>query len=225
MGKKSFAVIGLGQFGTAVVEELVDLGMDVIAIDVDEENVKKISTIVETAFIADSTDEKALKNLGIDNVDTAIVAFGSNLEATVLTTVILRELGVKQLIVRVDNDYYVSIIKRLGATEVISPQKSAGKALANRLGNDDYKDFYKLDDKYSVVSISVNPGFIPKTLKEIDSKNTFGVNIVLMIRNGKSFVPGGNDSILPDDMIYVVGNAKEIRNFREDLNGKHKKTR
>lgn len=224
MGKKSFAVIGLGQFGTAVVEELVDLGMDVIAIDIDEENVKKISNIVETTFIADSTDEKALKNLGIDNVDTAIVAFGSNLEATVLTTVVLREIGVKQLIVRVDNDYYVSIIKRLGATEVISPQKSAGKALANRLGNDDYKDFYKLDDKYSVVSISVNPGFIPKTLKEIDSKNTFGVNIVLMIRNGKSFVPGGKDSILPDDMIYVVGNSKEIRVFREYLNGKHKKS-
>ena len=224
MAKKSFAVIGLGQFGTAVVEELVDLGMDVIAIDVDEENVKKISSIVETSFIADSTDEKALKNLGINNVDTAIVAFGSNLEATVLTTVILREIGVKKLIVRVDNDYYISIIKRLGATEVISPQKSAGKALANRLGNDDYKDFYKLDEKYSIVSISVNPGFIPKTLKELDSKNVFGVNIVLMIRNGKSFVPGGKDSILPDDMIYVVGTAKEIRNFREDLNGKHKKT-
>ena len=224
MAKKSFAVIGLGQFGTAVVEELVDLGMDVIAIDVDEENVKKISSIVETSFIADSTDEKALKNLGINNVDTAIVAFGSNLEATVLTTVILREIGVKKLIVRVDNDYYVSIIKRLGATEVISPQKSAGKALANRLGNDDYKDFYKLDEKYSIVSISLNPVFIPKTLKELDSKNFFGVNIVLMIRNGKSFVPGGKDSILPDDMIYVVGTAKEIRNFREDLNGKHKKT-
>lgn len=225
MAKKSFAVIGLGQFGTAVVEELVDNGMDVIAIDQDEENVKNIAPILETAFVADSTDEKALKNLGVGSVDTAIVAFGSNLEATVLTTVILKELGVKQLIVRVDNDYYITIIKKLGATEVISPQKAAGRALANRLGNDDYKDFYKLDERYSIVSISVNTGFIPQTLKELNSKNLYGVNIVLVIRNGKSFVPGGNDSILPDDTIYVVGTTKEIRQFREGLNGKNKAKR
>ena len=225
MAKKSFAVIGLGQLGTAVVEELVDNGMDVIAIDQDEENVKNIAPILETAFVADSTDEKALKNLGVGSVDTAIVAFGSNLEATVLTTVILKELGVKQLIVRVDNDYYITIIKKLGATEVISPQKAAGRALANRLGNDDYKDFYKLDERYSIVSISVNTGFIPQTLKELNSKNLYGVNIVLVIRNGKSFVPGGNDSILPDDTIYVVGTTKEIRQFREGLNGKNKAKR
>ena len=222
MAKKTFAVIGLGQFGTAVVEELVENGMDVIAIDQDEENVKKVANILETAFVADSTDEKALKNLGVNNVDTAIVAFGSNLEATVLTTVILRELGVKQLIVRVDNDYYITIIKKLGATEVISPQKAAGRALANRLGNDDYKDFYKLDERYSTVSISVNAGFVPQTLKELNSKNLYGVNIVLVIRNGKSFVPGGNDSILPDDTIYVVGTTKEIRQFRQVINGKRK---
>lgn len=222
MAKKTFAVIGLGQFGTAVVEELVENGMDVIAIDQDEENVKKVANILETAFVADSTDEKALKNLGVNNVDTAIVAFGSNLEATVLTTVILRELGVKQLIVRVDNDYYITIIKKLGATEVISPQKAAGRALANRLGNDDYKDFYKLDERYSIVSISVNAGFVPQTLKELNSKNLYGVNIVLVIRNGKSFVPGGNDSILPDDTIYVVGTTKEIRQFRQVINGKRK---
>ncbi len=221
--KKTFAVIGLGQFGSAVVEELVDLGMDVIAIDIDEENVKKLSGILETCFVADSTDEKALKELGVQNVDAAIVAFGSNTEATVLTTVILRELGVKQLIVRVDDDYYMSIVKRLGATEVITPQKAAGRALANRLGSDDYKDFYKLDTRYSVVSIVVNPGFVPQTLEKLNSRGAFGVNVVLILRNGKSFVPGGNDSILPDDTIYVVGTTKDIRNFRSNINGKHKK--
>lgn len=221
--KKTFAVIGLGQFGSAVVEELVGLGMDVIAIDVDEENVKKTSEILETCFVADSTDEKALKDLGVQNVDVAIVAFGSNIESTILTTVILRELGVKQLIVRVDNDYYMNIIKRLGASEVITPQKAAGRSLANRLGSDDYKDFYKLDNRYSIVSIVVNPGFIPQTLTELNSRAEYGVNVVLIMRNGKSFVPGGTDSILPDDTIYVVGTTKDIRSFRSAINGKKKK--
>ena len=219
MAHKSFAVIGLGQFGRSVVKELVDNGMDVIAIDNDEEVAREVATDLPTTFIADSTDERALRELGVGEVDAAIVAFGDNQQASVLTTVILRELGIKNIIVRVDDDYYVPIVKKLGATEVITPQKAAGAALANRIGNEDYQDFYKLDSKYSVVSIIVNPSFFPITLKDMNAKNVYGVNLVLIKRGNKSFVPGGNDSLLPDDTIYVVGSTKEIRNFREAING------
>ena len=219
MAHKSFAVIGLGQFGRSVVKELADNGMDVIAIDNDEETAKEVAAELPTTFIADSTDEKALKELGIGEVDAAIVAFGDNQEASVLTTVILRELGVKNIIVRVDDDYYVPIMKKLGATEVITPQKAAGSALANRIGNEDFQEDYKLDAKYSVVSILINPGFFPTTLKEMNPKNVYGVNMVLIKRGNKSFVPGGNDSLLPDDIVYVVGTTKEIYAFREAVNG------
>lgn len=219
---KTFAVIGIGQFGRSVVEELIDLGMDVIAIDKNEAAIKKVSNILPTSYVADSSDEQALRELGIKDVEYAIVAFGSNQEASVLTTVLLKDIGVSHVIVRVDDDSYVPIMKKLGATEVITPQKAAGAALANRLGNDDYKDFYKLDDKYSVVSIIVNPGFIPKQLKDMNSKNLYGVNIVLIRRKNSSFVPGGSDSILPDDMIYVVGTNKEVKAFRESINGKQR---
>ena len=222
MAKKSFAVIGMGQFGRAIVDELIDNGMDVIAIDNSDEAISKISKRLPTAFVADSTDEEALKELGINDVDAAIVAYGDNKEASILTTVILRELGVEQIIVRVDDDYYVPIMKKLGATDVITPQKAAGQALANRLGNEDYKDFYRLDAKYSVISIVINPGFVPVTLRELNSKEVYGVSIVLIIRNNKSFVPGGNDSLLPDDTIFVVGTTKEIKNFREEVNGRKK---
>lgn len=222
MAKKSFAVIGLGQFGLSIVDELIEKGADVIAIDIHEEAVKKVSAVLPTAFVADSTDEEALKELGVQDVDAAIVAYGSNKEASVLTTVILRELGVNQIIVRVDDDYYIPIMKKLGATEVIAPQKAAGVALANRLGNEDYKDFYKIDNKYSIVSIIINPSFVPATLIELNTKIKYGVSIVLINRNGKSFVPGGNDSLLPDDTIFVVGSTKEIKEFRESVNGKRK---
>ena len=226
MAKKSFAVIGLGQFGISIVEELVGNGMDVIAIDSDEEAVKKISGLLPTVAVANSTDDEALKDLGIKDVDAAIVAYGSHIESSILTTVILKELGVKTIIVRVDDAYYMPIMKKLGATEVIMPQKAAGIALANRLGNEDFKDFYKLDDKYSIVSIVINNAYVPEQLKDLSLKDKYGVNIVLIMRNGRSFVPGGQDSLLPDDTIFVVGGTKEIRNFREAINGvkKRKKT-
>ena len=128
MAKKSFAVIGLGQFGISIVEELVDNGMDVIAIDSSEEAVKRISALLPTVAVANATDDEALKELGIKDVDAAIVAFGSHIESSVLTTVILKELGVKSIIVRADDPYYVPILKKLGATEVIMPQKAAGIA-------------------------------------------------------------------------------------------------
>lgn len=220
MAHKSFAVIGLGQFGRAVVHELVDNKMDVIALDINEEVANEVGMELPTTFVADSTDEKALREIGVNDVDAAIVAFGDNQEASVLTTVILRELGIKNIIVRVDDDYYVPIMKKLGATEVISPQKAAGAALANRLGNEDYQDFYKLDAKYSVVSIIVNPGFVPITLKDMSPKTFYGVNVVLIKRGLRSFVPGGTDSLLPDDTVYAVGTTKEIATFREAINGK-----
>ena len=222
MTKKSFAVIGMGQFGRAVVDELLENGMDVIAIDNNPEAIAKVSKYLPTAFVADSTDEEALKELGIKDVDAVIVAYGDNKEASILTTVILREFGIEQIIVRADDDYYVPIMKKLGATDVITPQKAAGQALANRLGNEDFKDFYKLDSKYSIISIVINPGFVPVTLRELNSKEVYGVSIVLIIRNNRSFVPGGNDSLLPDDMIFVVGTTRDIKNFREEVNG-HKK--
>ncbi len=221
--KKSFAVIGLGEFGHSVAEELTNLGMDVIAIDSDSENVERIATILDTAFVASFTDEKGLKELGIDEVDTAIVAFGGNIEQTIVTTIILSEFKIKHIIVRVDDDHYIPILRKVGATEVVSPQRSAGIDLANRLGHDDYKDYYKLDSKYSVVSIEVNPGFVPMPIRNLDTKNKYGVSLVLIIRNGKSFVPGGNDTLLPDDIIYIVGSSKDVRDFGEYLNGKHHK--
>ena len=223
MAKKSVSVIGLGQFGRAILEELVENGMDVIAIDNDIDAVSRVSKILPTCFVADSTNEEALKELGVKDVDAAIVAYGSNKEASVLTTVILRELGVERIIVRVDDDYYIPIMKKLGATEVITPQKAAGITLANRLGSEDYKDFYRLDAKYSIVSIVINPGFIPIALKDMNTKVLYGVSIVLVMRGNKSFVPGGNDSLLPGDTIFVVGSTKEIKDFREAINGRKKK--
>ncbi|MBR0295117.1 MAG: TrkA family potassium uptake protein [Bacilli bacterium] len=219
MAKKiSVAVLGLGQFGRAIVEELVNNGMDVIAIDTDEDAVRRIAPLLPTAFIADSTNEDALKELGIDEVDVAIVAFGGNQEGSVLTTILLKELGVKRIVVRVDNEHYARVMLKLGASEVIAPQKMAGESLANRIWNDDYKDFYKLDEKYSIVSIKVDENYPGMTIMAMNPNFKYGVSIVLIVRNGHSFVPSGRDSILANDDIFCVGTTKDIQRFGVDIN-------
>lgn len=222
MAKKTIAVIGLGQFGLAIVRELAETGADVIALDRNPETVKSVADIIPTAFVADCTDTKALQELKIKDCSTVVIAIGENTQASVVITVLLKEMGVKNIIVRADNEYFVPILKRLGADEVIAPQIAAGTALAKRLGNSDYTDFYLLNEKYSVVSLLVNEKFEEKTLTQLNAKNVYGVNLVLIKRGKKAFVPGGSDSLIANDTVYVVGTTKEINAFSEAINGKSK---
>ena len=114
-------------------------------------------------------------------------------------------------------------MKRLGASEVIAPQKMAGESLANRIYNTSYSNFYKLDEKYSIVAIQINPDFVGKTLIEINSNFKYGVSIVLIVRNGTSFIPSGRDQILGGDTVYCVGTTKDISKFGDTLNAELKK--
>ena len=218
MKRRSFAVIGLGEFGMTIVEELVSLNREVIAIDKNEEAVSKAAKLLPTAFIADSTNEKALKELNIDEVTDAIVCYGDNITASILTTVILKDLGIGHIVVRMDDEYFIPTIKRLGADEVITPQRIAGLGLANRLGNESFIDYYSLSGDYSVVKITVNEKFEPLSLISLDARNQFGVNIILIQRDKKVFAPKANDEIKAGDVINIVGKRREIEDFSSFIN-------
>lgn len=218
MKRRSFAVIGLGEFGMTIVEELVSLNREVIAIDKNEEAVSKAAKLLPTAFIADSTSEKALKELNIDEVTDAIVCYGDNITASILTTVILKDLGIGHIVVRMDDEYFIPTIKRLGADEVITPQRIAGLGLANRLGNESFIDYYSLSGDYSVVKITVNEKFEPLSLISLDARNQFGVNIILIQRDKKVFAPKANDEIKAGDVINIVGKRREIEDFSNFIN-------
>ena len=220
MAKKTFAVLGLGRFGLTIVEELVKLGMDVIAIDIDQTHTKKLSSLLSTVFIADATDEDALIELGVKEVDTAIVAFGNNVEASILTTVLLKDLGVPHVITRVDDEHYAKIVLRIGADEVVTPQSTAGISIANRLNSEGVVDYYKLAGKYSIIKIIVPESYKSTKLKEMNIRKIYGVNIVLITRGKKAFVPDGDDSILPGDILHIVGTERQMEGFKEYLNTK-----
>lgn len=216
--KKSFAILGLGRFGLKLVEELSHHNVDIVAIDNSEENVIKASEFVGNAFICDITNESALKELGINNVDHAIIAIGSNLQATILSTIILKEMGINKITVRVDDDYYIPVIKKLGATDIISPQKIAGIRLANKVISDTFIDYFNLSSDFCIVEISVREDIVPLNIQEINPRNRFDINLLLIQRGKIVFSPKGTDNIMPNDLIYVFGTKEKISNFDHFVN-------
>ena len=219
MSKKSYAVIGLGQFGLAITMELAGIGADVIAIDREEESVRKAAIHVPTAFVADATNEKALRELDVHHVTHAIVAYGDNIQASILTTVILSNMNIPHIVVRVDDDYYVPIIKKLGATEIIMPQRLAGIGLANRLDDEDFLDYYSLSDNFSVVKITVGQKFKSQSIIEIDPRNKYNVNLILLTKKKDTKIPHASDLIEAGDIVFVVGKRRELREFGDFLQG------
>lgn len=216
--KKTIAVLGLGRFGLGLVEELNKLNVDIIAIDINGANVQKAGEFVENAFICDSTNEDALREIGIENVDHAVVAFGSNFQASLITVITLKEMGVEKITVRIDDEKYASVMQRIGATDIIIPQKIAGIQLANKLVSDSFSNYFNLSEEYVVVQLSVNMIIKPVKLKTLNARNVFGINLLLIKRENKHFSPTGDDSILPGDEIFVLGTKKNIHKFDQHIN-------
>ncbi|MGI6644560.1 MAG: potassium channel family protein [Bacilli bacterium] len=216
--RRSYLVIGLGQFGLSIVEELVKLDRDVTAIDIDSKAIEKVADLIPTAFVADSTDEQSLREIGVEEFTNAIVCYGDNDVASILTTALLKDLGVEHITVRMDNDVYIDIIKKLGADEIVTPQRLAGVGLANRIGNEDFLDYYNLGGTFSVVKITIRDDFQPTSILELDARNQYGINIILIQRGLKIFAPRATDRILPADIIHVVGKRRDIEDFGDLIN-------
>jgi trk system potassium uptake protein TrkA len=220
--KKSFAILGLGRFGLNLVEELSHHNVDIIAVDTSEENVNKASEFISNAAICDITNETALKELGINNVDHAVIAIGSNLQSTIIATIILKEFGIPKITVRVDDDYYFPVMKKLGATDIVSPQKLAGIRLANKIVSDTFIDYYNLSSEFCIVEISVADDIRPLNIQELNPRNRFDVNLLLIQRGKSVFSPKAPDSIEPEDQIFVFGTKQKISAFDTYINSQKK---
>lgn len=215
---KSIIVIGLGRFGLQLAKSLSSQDKkDIIAIDISEEMVQRASEFLEHCYICDATNISALKELGVSNVDEAIVAIGEDLEASILTVSNLKNLGVDKIIVRADQTDHVDIFTRLGATEVVVPEISAGETLANKLISDSFLDYYKVQGDYGIVRISVEITTPTPTLKEINTPTEYKVSLVSILRNKEIIIPTGDDNIQPGDIIFVIGKTKHIMIFENSL--------
>ena len=215
---RSIIVIGLGRFGLQLAKSLSSQNRkDIIAIDIEEEMVQKASEFLEHCYICDATNMSALKELGVSNVDEAIVAIGEDLEASILTVSNLKTLGVEKIIVRADQTEHVDIFTRLGATEVVVPEISAGETLANKLISDSFLDYYKVQGEYGIVRISVEITTPTPALKELNTPTEYKVSIVSILRDKEIIIPTGDDNIQPGDVVFVIGKTKYIMTFEHAL--------
>lgn len=217
--KKSFIVIGLGRFGKNVAKSLAHMNVEILAIDINEESVAAIAKDVPHCVIADSTKLSVLESVGAKSFDHAVVAIGNNLQASILTVVNLKSLGIKNITVRADEEGHKEVFKLLGATDVLIPEEESAISLANQIISDSILDYYPVADDYAMVKVEVGANFVPKTLIELDIRNNFDVNIVGIIKEDNKFsIPRGTDKLSPYDIVVVVGKKDNIQKFDSILN-------
>ncbi len=216
--KKSFIIIGLGRFGSNVAKSLENMNCDVLAVDINEDTVSAIAKDVHHTVIADATKLTVLHELGAQSIDHAVVCIGNNLQASILTVMNLKKLGVKKITVRADEVGHKEIFNMLGATEVIIPEEASAISLANQIISDSILDYYAVAKNYAMVQVVVGDNFESKTLIELDVRNRFDVNIVGFIKDGDFYLPRGTDVLKSKDIVVVVGTQAKVRKFDAFLN-------
>lgn len=212
--KKEFVVIGLGRFGGSIAKELIHQGADVMVIDSSSERVDEFSHIATQAIVADTTDEAVIKSLGLWNYDHIIVAIGENIQASILTTLILKESGVKKITVKAQNDYHEKVLKKIGADVVVHPERDMGIRIANNIMSNNVLDYLELSDEHSIMEIRATKKLANHTIIDLDIRAKYGVNIVGLKRDDKIIVsPPASEVILEHDVLLVIGADVDINRF------------
>ena len=216
--KESFVVIGLGQFGASLCESLVDAGQEVLAIDVNEEVVNEYADRVMRAVIADAQDEDALRDLDIGNFDHVYISIGQNIEASIMATLIAKELGAPNIICRAENANHARVLEKIGANQVVRPEHDLAKRLVFQQLNPSVVDYVQLSKETTLAEVNVNnPKFFGKTLDELDFRNRYNVNVIIIVGADEQVnqMPQAEDVIRPHDKITVVGELKAIRHLND----------
>src|SRR5690625_1393886 len=217
--KREFAVIGLGRFGASICKELCAEGMKVLAIDIDEQKVNEFKNIATYAVIADSTDEQTLKELGIKNIDHVIVAIGDNIQASILTTVILADLGIKRITVKAQNDYHEKILNKIGAHQVVHPERDMGRRLAHSIMSNNILDYLELSEEHSIVEVIAGKKIDRKSLLELNIRAKYGCNVVAIKEHNKDMnvSPHAEEKISADDILIIIGSNESIAKLEKHL--------
>lgn len=212
--KKQFAVIGLGRFGGSLVEEFSHLGLDVLAIDKNKERVEKYEKYATYAVQANALNEATLKELGIRNLDYAIISLGNDIESSVLITMLLKDLGINQVWVKAANDYHRKVLHKIGADRVIHPERDIAKRIAHHLMSEKVIDYIELSENHSIVEILASQKIHNRTLLDLKIKSKYGISIIGIQRGGRIIVtPSANEVIYEDDILIVIGENRDIHRF------------
>lgn len=220
MKMKQFAVIGLGRFGSSLAKELVNQGLEVLGIDRDEEAVAEMSDLLTHAIVADATEEETLRSIGIRNFDCAIVSIGDDIQASIMTAILLKDLGVKMVVAKALTELHGKVLERLGVDRIIYPERDMGIRVAHQLANPNLLDYIELSKDYTIAELSVPGRLNGVTIKELDTQSKYGCSIVaLNKRNGVIIAPASTDVINERDIMVIIGTNKQIESFEQELAG------
>ncbi|MFH1782007.1 MAG: TrkA family potassium uptake protein [Candidatus Omnitrophota bacterium] len=218
---RQFAVIGLGRFGLSVAKTLSEKGHQVLAIDKDEELVQSVSDTVTESVQVDSTDEKALRAVGIMNVDVAVVAIGTNLEASVLTTLLLKELGVAYIVARAVTDEHSKVLEKVGASKVVNLEKDMGVRVANSLVSPSVLEHIELSPEFGIMETVVPKEYIGKSIRDLDVRAEHDLNIIAVRKKGPdekaeiNVAPKADYIVKDEDVFIIIGSNDHLDKFKK----------
>ncbi|MEG6617053.1 TrkA family potassium uptake protein [Peptococcaceae bacterium 1198_IL3148] len=211
---KTFAVIGLGRFGSSLAMTLSRMGHEVLAIDQDEDKVEDIIEYVTHAVQADAKDEQTLKDLGIRNFDAVVVAIGQDMQTSILITVTLKEMNVPNVVAKAQTELHGKVLSRIGADKVVFPERDMGERVARALVSKNIMEQINLSPEYSIVEFAAPEGFIGKNLQQLAFRREFGVNILAIRRDDDIIIsPGANTEIQSNDVLVAIGRNKYLEKF------------
>ena len=212
---KTYAVFGLGRYGYSVAKELVSSGADVIAIDSDEARVNLAASELPFCKCADTTDIEVLKRLGISNVNTVIIAIGGSIESSVMSVMLCKELGVKNIIAKTSNEMHSKILTKVGADKVVFPEKDSGVRFAKNLLSSGFVDAIELSKNILMIEQDVKKEWVGKTLLELNLRKKYALNVIAIKENNKLNIEIDPAKPLNSNMkLIVIGNASKIAKLK-----------
>lgn len=211
---KQYAVIGLGRFGTSVARRLHEAGHEVLGIDANEERVEDAELFVTHAVVADTTDEKALTSIGIRNFDCVIVAIGNDMQSSILTVSLLKELGVKKVIAKALEKRHGHVLDKVGADWIIYPERDMGERVANQLLSPNMLNYIELSKEYNIEEIIIPSTMAEKSLRELDIRAKYNVSAISIVREGDIIISPSPDQLIhKGDLLVLIGNREDLAEF------------
>ncbi|WP_067139111.1 potassium channel family protein [Oceanivirga salmonicida] len=209
---KNYLVIGLGKFGRTIAKTLYENGNFVLAVDSELESVQQVldEGIVEDAIAINATDENALKNIAKDSFDAAFVCIGTNVQNSILVTVMLKEMNIPRIICKATTKIQGKVLEKIGATEVVYPEELMGEKIAYSVMHPSVMEYFKFSDEYSIFEVKLVDKFLGKTLLELDLRNKYMANVIA-VKNKEGVLnvtPSPDYRFTQDDTLVILGNAK-----------------
>lgn len=215
MAKKEFVVFGLGRFGRSVATTLIDSGCNVLVVDNDQEVVQDMADIATYAVRGDVTDSEMLQGLGLGNFDGAIVAIGENLEASVMVTILAKEMGIPFVLAKAQNELHAKVLKKVGVDQIVFPEKDTGIRIAHNLVMGNFFNAIELSSNFSIMEIDVPQEWDNHSLKELNIRVKHNINVIGIKKAEELNInPSPDEKLCKDDTLIVIGDNSSLNRLK-----------